>query len=92
MTVEIYTKSWCPFCHRAKALLDKLGMAYREHDVTTDETQEREMRERSGRRTVPQVFIDNYHVGGFDDLHASYQSGELFELLADSDRVEGAVS
>lgn len=68
--VEIYTKSWCPYCHRAKDLLDAKGVDYEEIDVTDDDVREREMIGRSQRRTVPQIFVDGEHVGGFDDLLA----------------------
>ena len=79
--IEIYSKSYCPFCKRAKALLDSKGASYHEYEVSTDETLLREMHTRSGRRTVPQVFINNQHIGGSDDLIAAEQSGLLDELL-----------
>lgn len=75
--IEIYTKSWCPYCARARALLDARGLTYEITDVTTDAAREREMRTRAGRRTVPQVFIDDRHVGGFDDLAALDAAGGL---------------
>ena len=68
--IEIYSKDWCPFCHRAKALLDHKGVAYEEIDVTRDAEAEKTMVERAGdRRTVPQIFVDGRHVGGSDDLY-----------------------
>lgn len=79
--VQIYTKDWCPYSHRAKALLDDLGVAYREIDVTTDTLREGEMIKRSGRTSVPQVFVDDRHVGGSDDLAAAVDSGEFDQLL-----------
>ena len=79
--VQIYTKAWCPFCVRAKGLLAAKGVEYRETDVTSDLELEREMMERSGRRTVPQIFIDGDGVGGYDDLAALEASGELDRLL-----------
>jgi len=79
--IEIYTKSYCPFCQRAKSLLDSKGASYQEYEVSTDETLQQEMHTRSGRRTVPQVFINNQHIGGSDDLIAAEQSGLLNELL-----------
>lgn len=80
--VDIYTKSWCPFCQRAKALLEKLGAAYTEYDVEADPARLAEMVERSkGGRTVPQVFIDGKYIGGSDDLHALHYAGELIALL-----------
>ncbi len=80
--VEIYTKSWCPFCARAKQHLDARGVSYEEIDVITDVLREMEMVERSNRHTVPQIFIDEHHVGGSDDLLAADRSGELDRLLA----------
>ena len=69
--VEIYTKSWCPYCARAKKDLDSKGVQYEEIDVTTDLEREREMATRSGRHTVPQIFINGLHLGGSDDLIAA---------------------
>ncbi len=81
-TVEIYTKSWCPYCTRAKELLDRRGVDYREMDITTDSVNELQMVIRSERHTVPQIFIDDYHLGGSDDLLAADQSGQLDRLLS----------
>jgi glutaredoxin 3 len=75
--IEIYTKDWCPYCHRAKALLTNMGVVYAEYDVTHDQVREQEMRQRSARSSVPQIFIDGEHVGGFDDLVALEASGAL---------------
>lgn len=75
--VEIYTKRWCGFCHMAKALLTRAGLSYEEHDVTSDPGREREMNQRSGRRTVPQVFIDGQPVGGYAELRNLYDAGGL---------------
>jgi len=80
--VEIYTKSWCPYCTRAKDLLDRKGVHYREIDITTDSMKELEMVIRSERHTVPQIFIDDYHLGGSDDLLAADKSGQLDRLLS----------
>ncbi len=79
--VEIYTKSWCPYCARAKDHLDFKGVLYEEIDVTTDSIREMEMVNRSARNTVPQIFIDGHHLGGSDDLLAAEASGRLDELL-----------
>lgn len=79
--IEIYTKGYCPFCHRAKALLDAKGVSYKEYEVSTDYALQQEMRDRSGRMTVPQVFINNRHIGGSDDLGDAENSGLLDELL-----------
>ena len=79
--VEIYTKSWCPFCAIAKANLNQLGVSYIEYDVTTDEVLEAEMVERAHRTSVPQIFVNGYHLGGSDDLQAVIDSGEFDRLL-----------
>ncbi len=81
-TVEIYTWTYCPFCIRAKALLDRKGIAYTEHCIDGDESARSEMAKRAnGRRSVPQVFINNHHVGGCDDLHALDAKGGIEPLL-----------
>lgn len=80
-TVEIYAKGYCPFCHRAKALLSSKGIEFIEYEVTTDEALQREMRARSGRHTVPQIFINEHHIGGSDELAEANDSGLLDELL-----------
>ena len=83
--VEIYTKFFCPYCTRAKALLDRKGVAYDEHDITMGGPGRAEMLSRAnGRSTVPQIFIGDTHVGGSDDLAAAESSGELDRLLADA--------
>mgnify|MGYP000604142570 CR=1 FL=1 len=66
--VVIYTKSYCSFCRSAKQLLRSKGFKYEEYDVTHDDKKWREMVKKSGRRTVPQIFIGERHVGGCDDL------------------------
>ncbi len=80
--VEIYTKSWCPFCLLAKTNLKQLGIEYTEYDVTSDDVLEAEMVNRAHRTSVPQIFINNHHLGGSDDLQAVIDSGE-FERLVD---------
>ena len=80
-TIEMYSKSWCPYCDRAKALLGAKGQEWTEIDVEADASRADEMVERSGRRTVPQVFIDGQHVGGFDELQTLEDAGELDALL-----------
>lgn len=75
--VTIYTKDYCGFSHRAKALLRAKGVAFHEIDVTHDPVRETEMIARSGRTTVPQIFIDGAHIGGSDDLAALDASGAL---------------
>ena len=81
-TVEIYTWRACPFCIRAKALLDRKGVAYTEYAIDGDQAARQAMSEKAGGRTsVPQTFIDRQHVGGCDDLYALERSGQLDALL-----------
>ena len=81
--IEIYTKAFCGFCFRAKALLDSKGAPYEEYDITMGGPQRNEMLDRSnGRTTVPQIFIDGQHIGGCDDLQALDARGGLDPLLA----------
>lgn len=68
MNIEIYTKDYCPYCHRAKALLDARGLNYREYDITVDAAGQREMQQRTGGYTVPQVIVDGKPIGGSDEL------------------------
>jgi glutaredoxin 3 len=79
--IVIYVAGWCPYCSRARALLAKKGLAFREVDVDDDPQLREEMIARSGRRTVPQVFIGEKHVGGCDDLFALDGIGELDRLI-----------
>lgn len=80
--VEIYTQWGCPYCVRAKALLDSKGVAYTEIDVTMDTAKRRELGERNpGARTVPQVFVNDQALGGSDDIHALDAAGKLNPLL-----------
>lgn len=79
--IEIYTKEWCPYCAKAKALLRVKGLEYLELDVTEDQQREEEMIRRSGLRTVPQIFIDGESVGGYDALAALNASGDLDRKL-----------
>ena len=81
--VEIYTKAFCPYCSRAMRLLDAKGVTPTEYDITLGGPQRQEMiRRASGRTTVPQVFIDDRHIGGSDDLAALDRQGGLDSLLA----------
>lgn len=81
--VEIYTWSTCPFCRRAKSLLENKGVEYTEYDITGDEDARAKMVERTGGpKSVPQIFIDDQYIGGCDDLHALDEQGELDPLLA----------
>jgi glutaredoxin 3 len=80
--VEIYTKDWCPFCGRAVALLESKGVGFEEYDIGRDSAKRGEMIDRAnGRRTVPQIFIDDRHIGGCDDLFALDRAGQLDSLL-----------
>ena len=80
--IEIYTTPFCGYCARAKGLLDRKGAPYEEMDVMMDEKKRAEMRERSKRSTVPQIFINGQHIGGSDELAALEQAGELDPMLA----------
>jgi glutaredoxin 3 len=81
--VVIYTKSWCGYCTRAKALLGRKGAAFKEVEISDNDTLRDEMVGRAGgRRTVPQIFIGNTYVGGCDDLYDLERRGELDALLA----------
>ncbi|PZQ18280.1 MAG: glutaredoxin 3 [Rhodanobacter denitrificans] len=81
--VEIYSTAICPYCVAAKQFLERKGLSYREVRIDTDPQQRTLMLERSGgRRTVPQIFINGTHVGGFDDLVAAERSGRLDGLIA----------
>jgi glutaredoxin 3 len=82
--VEIYTTQTCPYCHAAKRLLQRKGVTYKEIDVSRDPGLRETMTRRAGgRRTVPQIFIGDIHVGGSDDLHDLNDAGKLDPLLAD---------
>lgn len=80
--IEIYTTPICPYCARAKGLLEDKGAAFEEIDVFMDVRQRETMRSRAGgRNTVPQIFIDGRHIGGCDDLVALERAGKLDPLL-----------
>ncbi len=82
-SVEIYTWSTCPYCMRAKQLLDSKGVEYTEYSIDGDDEARAQMAKRAGgRRTLPQIFIGkNYHVGGCDDLYSLEGEGELDDLI-----------
>ena len=83
MTVEIYTKAFCPYCWRAKQLLESKGVEYREIPVDYGGNERDQMIERAnGRTTVPQIFIREHHVGGCDDLVALDRDGRLDDLIS----------
>lgn len=80
--VELYTKSWCGYCNAAKRLLKSKGVSFVEVDVEDDADRLPEMiRRAGGRRTVPQIFINDRHIGGSDDLHLLDRQGGLDPLL-----------
>ena len=79
--IEIYTTQLCPYCDLAKALFKDKGLEYKEIRVDSDSEKMTEMLERSQRRTVPQIFINNHHVGGFDDLKQLVEANRLDDLL-----------
>ncbi len=83
--IVVYSSGWCPFCHRAKALLTAKGAAFEEIDVDRTPGARQEMMQRSGgQRTVPQIFIDGAHIGGSDALAALERAGRLDALLGDA--------
>lgn len=79
--VTMYSTQFCPYCQQAKALLDEKSVQYTDIPVDGNAQLRQEMMERSGRRTVPQIWIGDYHVGGFDDLWALQRQGQLDALL-----------
>jgi glutaredoxin 3 len=80
--VTVYTTQFCSYCVRAKALLRQKGVEFEEIDVGDDDAVREKMIEESGRRTVPQIFINGQPVGGFEELRALDEQGELDRLLA----------
>ncbi len=81
MTVEIYTQPWCSYCERALGLLDRKGVAYREINAPHGSAERQEAMARSGRSSMPQIFIEGQHIGGCDDLLALDRAGKLDPLL-----------
>lgn len=79
--IIIYSKEVCPYCVRAKNLLDKKGVKYQEIKIIDDSTKDEMIKKSGGRMTVPQIFIGEKHIGGFDDLSALDKKGELDKLL-----------
>lgn len=80
--ITIYTTTYCPYCVKAKDLLNRKGAKYEEINVENEpELREALVQKAGGRKTVPQIFIGDYHVGGCDDLYALDQKGELDKLL-----------
>jgi glutaredoxin 3 len=86
-SVEIYTRKYCSYCHFAKELLTRKGVAFHEIDVTGDVDIRRQMTERAhGQHTLPQIFIGTMHIGGCDELYALEDAGKLDSLLQAEDR------
>ena len=79
--VIIYSTTYCPYCVRAKALFDRKGVVYTEIFVDADDAKREEMISKSQRMTVPQIFINDQHIGGCDDLYALDRAGKLNPLL-----------
>jgi glutaredoxin 3 len=80
-SVTLYTTRYCPYCIRARNLLDSKGVAYRDIAVDNDPRLRREMMTRSGRGTVPQIWIGERHIGGFDDMYLLERQGQLDGIL-----------
>ena len=87
--VEMYSSRWCPYCGAARRLLDAKGVEYEVYAVDGDRALRREMEQRSGRHTVPQIFIDGRPVGGFDDIAELEAAGRLDALLHPSESATG---
>jgi len=79
--IEIYTRNFCPYCTRAKALLEKMGLSYTEYELTFDPPRETEMIKRSGRFSVPQIFVNNASIGGSDELFELVENDNFSSLL-----------
>ena len=79
--VEVYTTRTCPYCVRAKRLLEERGVPFEEIDVGDDDELLADLIRRTGRRTVPQIFIDGKSIGGYEELHALDSSAELTVML-----------
>ncbi len=80
--ILVYSKEICPYCVRAKSLLQRKGAAFTEIKITDEETKNEMMKKSGGRMTVPQIFIGDFHVGGCDDLYTLEAAGKLDELLS----------
>lgn len=90
--IEIYTKDYCGYCAQAKTLLRSKGLAFEETDITYNVEQQVAVQKRSGRRTVPQIFVDGTAIGGFDDLVALNGSGQLDAMVSDGNAVQSAAA
>lgn len=81
--VRVYTADWCPYCNRAKNLLSSKGIPFEEINVDQEPHLRAEISQKTGHKTIPQIFIGDHFVGGFSELSALDNSGELAKLLAD---------
>lgn len=81
--IRVYTTSWCPYCVRAKKLLERKKLPYEEIDVEDDDQKREWLVRTTGRRTVPQIFIGEQAIGGSDDLHELEREGKLDSLVGD---------
>lgn len=80
-TVTIFSTQWCPYCVAAKRFLTEKGVPWEEIDLTEDDAGRAELVDRSGRRTVPQIYVGEHHIGGYDDLRALDSKGGLAPLV-----------
>lgn len=80
----MYSTPWCPYCVAARRLFDTLGVPYEDIDVSADRALRARMAERAGRYTVPQIWIGEQHVGGFDDIDELHRRGKLIPMLDES--------
>lgn len=79
-TLEIYTKDYCPYCTKAKTLLNELEIPYNEHDITATPEVIEELSKKSGFRTVPQIFLGDKPLGGYSDIAKLHEEGKLIEM------------
>ena len=79
--VEMYVKTFCPYCYRAEMLLESKGVEFETYLLDSAERRQEMIERANGRTTVPQIFIDDHHVGGCDDLYALDREGKLEQLL-----------
>ena len=79
--VEMYVKAFCPYCYRAEKLLEAKGVEYETYELNSSDLRQEMIQRANGRTTVPQIFIDDHHVGGCDDLYALDREGKLEQLL-----------
>ena len=79
--IEMYVKAFCPYCYRAEKLLESKGVEFETYELNSAELRQEMIQRANGRTTVPQIFIDNHHVGGCDDLYALDREGKLEQLL-----------